>query len=50
MNSLADELANVSVKEHALLSQCRDLLSTVAAIQVLVVNSFQFKNQTIDRK
>ncbi|XP_004292753.1 PREDICTED: QWRF motif-containing protein 2-like [Fragaria vesca subsp. vesca] len=34
VNSLADELANVSVKEHALLGQCRDLLSTVAAMQV----------------
>lgn len=34
VNSLADELANISVKEHALLGQCRDLLSTVAAMQV----------------
>lgn len=34
MNSLVAELANVTAKEHDLLGQCRDLLSTVAAMQV----------------
>ncbi|KAK2660150.1 hypothetical protein Ddye_006683 [Dipteronia dyeriana] len=33
-NSLVSELAKVSSKEHALLGQCKDLLSTVAAMQV----------------
>ncbi|BBG95171.1 unknown function family protein DUF566, partial [Prunus dulcis] len=34
VNSLVAELANVTAKEHDLLGQCRDLLSTVAAMQV----------------
>ncbi|KAB2619481.1 QWRF motif-containing protein 2 [Pyrus ussuriensis x Pyrus communis] len=34
VNFLVAELANVTAKEHALLGQCRDLLSTVAAMQV----------------
>ncbi|KAK4859352.1 hypothetical protein QYF36_004128 [Acer negundo] len=33
-NSLVAELAKVSSKEHALLGQCKDLLSTIAAMQV----------------
>lgn len=47
MNSLADELANVSVKEHALLGQCRDLLSTVAAMQVSVVMGFTIRSNQL---
>ncbi|KAM1118841.1 hypothetical protein ACFX2I_043108 [Malus domestica] len=34
VNFLVAELANITAKEHALLGQCRDLLSTVAAMQV----------------
>ncbi|XP_043713575.1 QWRF motif-containing protein 2-like [Telopea speciosissima] len=34
VNSLAAELANVTAQEQALLDQCRDLLSTLAALQV----------------
>ncbi|ESR46863.1 QWRF motif-containing protein 2 [Citrus sinensis] len=34
VNSLVSELSNVSAKEHALLGQCKDLLSTIAAMQV----------------
>jgi hypothetical protein len=37
VNSLVDELANVSAKERALLDQCKDFLSTVAAMQVIVL-------------
>ncbi|KAE8056945.1 hypothetical protein FH972_013676 [Carpinus fangiana] len=33
-NSLVAELANVSAKERALLDECKDLLSTIAATQV----------------
>ena len=42
MNSLVDELANLSAKERALLDHCKDLLSTIAAMQVIVLfNSYQ---------
>ncbi|XP_043710762.1 QWRF motif-containing protein 2-like [Telopea speciosissima] len=34
VNSLAAELANVTAQERALLDQCKDLLSTLAALQV----------------
>ncbi|KAF3446564.1 hypothetical protein FNV43_RR11744 [Rhamnella rubrinervis] len=34
VNSLVAELANVTAMEQALLGQCKDLLSTVAALQV----------------
>ncbi|KAF2324279.1 hypothetical protein GH714_011586 [Hevea brasiliensis] len=34
VNSLVAELANVAGKEHALLDQCKDLLSIIAAVQV----------------
>ncbi|KAF8404905.1 hypothetical protein HHK36_009800 [Tetracentron sinense] len=34
VNSLVAELANVSAKERAFLNQCKDLLSTLAAMQV----------------
>uniref|UniRef100_A0A2N9E9Y7 Uncharacterized protein n=1 Tax=Fagus sylvatica TaxID=28930 RepID=A0A2N9E9Y7_FAGSY len=34
VNSLVDELANLSAKERALLDHCKDLLSTIAAMQV----------------
>lgn len=34
MNSLVCELANVAAKERASLDQCKDLLSTIAAMQV----------------
>ncbi|KAM1725885.1 hypothetical protein ACFX12_016727 [Malus domestica] len=34
VNFLVAELANVTAKEHALLGQCRDLLSTVVTMQV----------------
>ncbi|KAA8537840.1 hypothetical protein F0562_027580 [Nyssa sinensis] len=34
MNSLVSELANLTVKERALLDQCKDILSTLTALQV----------------
>ncbi|RVX00057.1 hypothetical protein CK203_024895 [Vitis vinifera] len=40
VNSLVAELANTSAKERACLDQCRDLLSTLAAMQVRMVSSF----------
>ena len=42
MNSLVAELSKLSVKEHALLDHCKDLLSTNAAMQVIVLfNNYQ---------
>ncbi|RVW40441.1 QWRF motif-containing protein 9 [Vitis vinifera] len=38
VNSLVAELANASAKERACLDQCRDLLSTLAAMQVRMVS------------
>lgn len=34
MNSLVAELSNVAMQERELLSQCKDLLSTAAALRV----------------
>ena len=34
MNSLVDEIVSVTAKERVLLEQCKDFLSTLAAIQV----------------
>lgn len=39
MNSLVAELANVAKQERELLSQCKDLMSTVAALRVRVTYS-----------
>lgn len=36
MNSLVAELTNVAKQERELLSQCKDLMSTVAALRVRV--------------
>ena len=42
MNSLVAELSKLSVKERALLDHCKDLLSTNAAMQVIVLfNNYQ---------
>lgn len=35
MNSLVVEIADVTAKERGLLEQCRDFLSTLAAMQVM---------------
>ena len=40
MNSSVAELANTSAKERGCLDQCRDLLSTLAAMQVRRVQGF----------
>lgn len=40
MNSVASELANVTAMERALLGQCKDLLSTLTAMQVRAKFSF----------
>lgn len=36
VNSLVAEVTKVSAKEHALLGHCKDLLSTIAAMQVYI--------------
>lgn len=40
MNSVASELANITGMERGLLDQCKDLLSTLTAMQVRVKSSF----------
>lgn len=36
MNHLASELSDTAAKERAMLDECRDLLSSTAAIQVKI--------------
>lgn len=42
MNSLVAELVDAAAKERFFLEQCRDLLSTLAALQVMLVLSVSF--------
>ncbi|KAG6761312.1 hypothetical protein POTOM_034526 [Populus tomentosa] len=39
MNSLVAELVNVTAKERHMLEQCKDFLSTLATVQVMVLSS-----------
>ncbi|EXC04847.1 hypothetical protein L484_010275 [Morus notabilis] len=40
VNSLVGELSNVTAKEHAMLGQCKNLLSTVAALQIKIMGLY----------